>query len=374
MSHSTAPAPTDTHPPHANGPAPRPAPRGGPLPATLPTARADARTLQYDEQRTITLPCGRRVAVTPLDGECQRRLTPNVEGKLDNPNGAITDVLARVVKTVDGVRYPQDRMHQIVRAWPTGSRMRAFAWARTLTYGSSCVLEWECACGKKCTHEVHLDEIADVAYDPGVLAHGLEVRFRTSVGRLVHARLGVETGITADAFARAVATDKLSQLQSAIAQVRELNGAGPRNTTPAGTAEFLASITAQPGDVVDELGAIARLMEPRTFLDGERERAWTAKARERACGMQLEVNGVPVTDSGGSGDSTEGGSAEGEGAEGEAEGADGGTRALVSPVPQGGMRTRVQVRCEDCGRPSWTSVEAAPDFFFRHLRRVAEED
>jgi len=311
------------------------------------TATAAAPLTAY-AHHPVVLPCGRVVLVDPLDGASQKRLTPNPDGKIPDPQGAVTDVLARCVKQVDGKRYDPKRMRDEMARLPAGSRMRAFAAVRMLTYSSECRVAWKCRAldddDRPCNHENdvlrHLDEVPDTRYDAGFLAHGLALSLRSSTGTAYAVKLVVDTGATGAAFAAALARDEVSVLDAPLAQVAEIDGRAVK------LADVLAAL---PGDVLDAVRAVVNAMEPRVFVSPEARDAWVRKMNDygRSIGQ-----GVPA----------------------EAEPAEGEEPAPPSLwLPQGGMAMRLQVACTKCGKPTWVSLGSQADFLFRHLRSVMDE-
>lgn len=345
-------------------------PNGSPLPSVPGPADAVA----YDRQKTVLLPCGRVVQLAPLDGECQRRLSPGVDGRLDDPNGAVSDVLARVVKTVDGRRINPDHLRDQVRRWPGASRMLAFAWARALAYGSTCVLEWKCPgaggasgtgggdCGASQTTDVDIVDLPVSPLDAGFLRDGLTL---THIRSEVRVRVVCDTGATNDAFSAALARKEAGPLDAGLAQVVEINGRAVSAKAP------LRDVLALPADALVDIRAAINALEPRVFYDEKRRAAWITRTNTRLanafaeCSELLKARTEAVEM-----DAT--GATVGDGEAGEGAGAP--VSVLALPFAVGGYAMRVQVCCEKCGAVSWQGVAAAPDFFFHHIRQAVAED
>ena len=311
------------------------------------TAAAHAAITAY-ANLTVTLPCGRVVLVDPLDGTAQKRLTPNPDGKIPDPQGAVTDVLARCVKQVDGKKYDPKRMRDEMMRLPAGSRMRAFSAARMLTYSSECRVEWKCRVegddDKPCNTEnsvlKHLDEMPDTRYDAGFLAQGLTVSLASRTGATYAVRLVVDTGTTGAAFSAALTRGDVSVLDAPLAQVAEIDGAAVKLTDV---------LTRLPGDVLDAVRSLVNAMEPRVFATDAARDAWVRKINDLC-----RVLGLPVPD-------------DEEPAEGEE------PTAPTLWLPSGGMAMRFQMACATCGKPTWVSLGSQADFLFRHLRAVMDE-
>ena len=297
---------------------------------------------------SVTLPCGRVVLVDPLDGLSQKRLTPNPDGKIPDPQGAVTDVLARCVKQVDGKKYDPKRMRDEMARMPSGSRMRAFAAVRMLTYSSECRVVWKCLVrgddDKPCNHENdvlrHTDEVPDTRYDAGFLAHGLTLTLTARRGDSFKVKLGVDTGATGAAFSAAHARGEVSVLDGPLAQVAEINDRAVK------IDDVLATL---PGDVLDAVRAVVNAMEPRVFVSPEARDIWVRKMNDygRSLGQDVPAEEEPV------------------------EGEEPAPPTLW--LPQGGMAMRLQVPCAKCGKSTWVSLESQADFLFRHLRSVMDE-
>jgi hypothetical protein len=335
----------------------------------------------FDRQRTVPLPCGRVVTVVPLDGHCQVRLTPDREGRFEDVLGAISDVLARVVKTVDGKRLNPEHLRERIRAWPHGSRMMAFAWSRILTYGSACEVPWTCnargpegrPCGRSNLTTVELDELPVTPYDAALLGPGLPVTIRSQGGRAYTFRVKVDSAITSEHYANALARKEASPLDAPLAQVVLVAIDGAEVKAPPPKQALATLLDTVPGDVLDHLRQFVMILEPRTFV-GDAERArWVEK-----------VNGVLrrfyVPEAGAEGSGDVDGAVVATGGDGPAlpnEESAGGSGGADEPeallVPQGGLATRFQVRCEHCGAVSWQTVETSLDFFARHLKGVGDD-
>lgn len=300
----------------------------------MTSAAADA-ALTFDANIPLVLPCGRSVILDPFDGHAQKRLTPNREGRFEAPHAAISDVLARCIKQVNGKKYDAKRMHLEAQRMPNGSRVYAFAMARAYTYGSALDLEWKCAaCGADCRHAVELDELPVAHYPDGLLASGFAFTARTRSGsRAIHVKVG--TGETVDAFFAAMTKGDCGPLDAALFQVDAIDDKGVK----------LADLMALPGDALSAIRNVVAMMDPRVFLDDASESAWIAKANAY---LRELGNDVPAVD-------------------------DDAEAPEVLGVPQGGMKTRVQVKCKGCGAASWQSVESAPGFFFQHLQPALDE-
>lgn len=287
----------------------------------------------YDPQKATVLPCGRSIVVKPLDGHAQKRLTPNRDGKFEDLPGAITDALVRSILTLDGKRHTNDRLRDLVRRMPDGSRRRAFMLARTITYGSECRVTPKCPhCGQDNESAWHLDEIADIAYDPAILADGWTLTLQDHAGKAYRFLIGVESGVTDEQFQKFVTQGHLGPIDRPLALVKELDGkvVGPR------------ALLDLPGDVLNALRQVHALTEPRTFLSPDHEAAWRAKALDLGRKLGVTIEREEPT-----------------------EGEDEGDEKLWFPM--GGPKTRVQLACRGCSKPFFFSLHDDPSFFFQHI-------
>jgi len=354
------------------------------MPPSAPStsARAAASEIAFDRQRSLTLPCGRAVVVVPLDGACQNHLTPDREGRLDDPYGAMSAVLARVVKQVDLRRPQPSHLAEAVRKWPHGSRTLAFLWARTLTYGSACEVAWRCepkagGCGHQNRLTVELDELPVTPFDRGLVEQGLLVAVRSTAGAEYVFRVRLDSGDTHARYHAALASKEASIIDAPLAQVEIVSVNAVEAKVGSAKTSLATLLSSTPGDVLDHLRYFVRLLEPRTFLTDAHRAKWVAKAnaylREHCRFVGADGAAPPVPATG-----------EAEGADGPAEGAgEGGLEAFESAaadegpeallVPQGGVATRLQAACEKCGAASWQSVEGSLDFFAPHLKGVVED-
>lgn len=354
-------------------------------PAPAPSARAPAAEIAFDRQRSLTLPCGRAVVVVPLDGFCQNQLTPDREGRFDDPYGAMSAVLSRVVKSVDGRRPQPSHLADMVTKWPHGSRTLAFLWARTLTYGSACDVAWRCepkagGCGHQNRPTVELDELPVAPYDRGLLERGLEVAVRSRAGAEYVFRVRLDSGDSHARYHAALAAKEASIIDAPLAQVVLVSVNSVEAKVGSAKTSLATLLGTTPGDVLDHLRYFVRLLEPRTFLDEAHRAKWVAKAnaylREHCRLPAADVEapaGGPTGDAEGADGPAEGG---GEGGleafdGGGTGGADEAPEALL--VPQGGVATRFQVACGKCGAASWQSVESTLDFFAPHLKDVVDD-
>lgn len=363
--------------------APSPAPSRPAAPVT--SARAPASQIAFDAQRTVHLPCGRVVSVSPLDGECQTLLSPDREGKLDDPLGAISSVLARVVKRVDDRRIDPVHLAKQVVTWPSGSRLLAYLWARVLTYGARCAVPWTCpSCRHEHEAEVDLDELPVTPYDRTFLARGLVVDIRSRQGREYRFTVRAETGASQARFKAALGRREASPLQGPLSQavLTHIDGA----EVARGQGEDLASmLRATPADVIDHLLYLVRALEARRFASETHRAQWVAKANAYLL-EHCRIEGLAVPAVGGGEASSElapdvadqgeapeasAGAAVGDFDVLGAADADEEPAALV--VPQGGLATRLQTVCDHCGKPSWHGVDGALDFFFPHVKAAVED-
>lgn len=326
----------------------------------------------YDTNLPVALPCGRRVTVVPLDGHAQKRLSPDREGKFHDAEGAITFALTRCVKTVNGRAFDAGRMEREALSMPTGSRFRAFMAARTLTYGARCDHTWTCVCKGENTVSRDLDaglpvregnsnsahtadaerKVEDARYSDAVLRDGFTFNV-PAAGVPMRVKVRVDSGATAAKFDVALSRNDAGTLDGALAQVVELDG------KPVPEKRHFEEVLSLPGDALDAIRAVVAMMEPREFIDAADERAWIERTNERFIGYGNEP---PATDP---------------------SAAEGNTLASLDArdddamptllVPQGGPRLKMHLRCAHCGRPSWISLAASPDFFLRHLKSALDE-
>lgn len=311
----------------------------------------------FDSNLPLTLACGRRVTVVPLDGHTQKRFSPDREGRFHDVEGALTFAVSRIVKTVNGRTFDPARMEGEALSMPTGSRMRAFMAGRTLTYGSTCRFEWQCAaCSKKNETTRDLDaglperegvggaarvsdaagRVEDVPYPEALLRDGFTFRVPLPRGGLT-VRVVVDTGETAGAFTVAVGRGDCGPLDGPLAQVVELDG------KPLSKRNKFRDLLDLPGSTLDAIRRVVSMMEPREFLDTADEYAWIEKANEQ---LRSLGNDVPETEDG---------------------------AAPVLWVPQGGPRLRMHLKCDGCGSRAWAVLSTSPDFFVPHLRSALDE-
>lgn len=316
--------------------------------------------IAFDSHLPVTLPCGRRIVVAPLDGHAQKRLAPDREGKFHDAEGAITFAITRSVKTVDGKTFDAKRMEREALAMPGGSRLRAFMAARTLTYGSACKLDWQCQCGKKNSTTRDLDaglpersggdggardkdaerRVEDVAY-PANWREGFTFNV-PAAGRSLRVKVAFDTGATAVKFDEALARGDVSTIDSALAQVVEIDG------KPLSVRDPFGDLLSLPADALNAIRSVVAMMEPREFLDAADERSYIERVNAKFVGYGNSAPDAPASD-----DDEE-----------------------VAPkmiVPQGGPRLKMHLRCVGCGRPSWIALTSSPDFFLRHLQELLDE-
>ncbi len=319
--------------------------------------------IAFDSHLPVTLPCGRRITVAPLDGHAQKRLAPDREGKFHDAEGAITFALTRTIKTLDSKTYDPKTLDTKVRAMPGGSRLRAFMAARTLTYGSACKLDWQCQCGKKNSTTRDLDaglpdrsggdggardndaerRVEDIAY-PANWRDGFTFNV-PAAGRSLRVRVCFDTGATAVKFDEALARGDVSTLDSTLAQVVELDG------KPLSQRDPFGDVLSLPGNALDAIRKVVAMMEPREFLDADDERAYVEKTNALFVALG---NPAPETSE-------------------VTESDDGEAPPPKMIVPQGGPRLKLHLRCAGCGRASWVALTSSPDFFLRHLSELLDD-
>lgn len=330
-----------------------------------------AHPIVYDRNLPVPLPCGRLVTVVPLDGQAQKRLSPDREGKFHDAEGAITFALSRCVKTVDGRAFDAARMEREALSMPCGSRFRAFMAARTLTYGARCDHTWTCVCKGENTVTRDLDAGLPTRAGDGNAAHAADAERRVedarypvevlrdgftfavpAAGETKRIKIRVDTGATAARFDKALASGDASTLDAALAQVAEIDG------KPVNPTRHFDEVLALPGDALDAIRAVVAMMEPREFFDAADERAWIERANARFVDFGNEGPTPAVSDPTAPEESTPD------------------TRDDAMPVllvPQGGPRLKMHLRCGHCGKFSWISLAASPDFFLRHLKSALDE-